>query len=143
MFYNKVILVGNLTRDVEIRYLPSGLAVASTGLAVNRRFKDRDGNLQEETLFIDITIFGRTAEIANQYLKKGRRVLVEGRLRFEQWSDQLGNKRSKHSVVVESLQMMDTKSEENRVEGVEEVKDLSQPKKEVVVPEVEEDEIPF
>jgi len=126
-----------------LNFQPSGLAVASTGLAVNRRFKDRDGNLQEETLFIDITIFGRTAEIANQYLKKGRRVLVEGRLRFEQWSDQLGNKRSKHSVVVESLQMMDTKSEENRVEGVEEVKDLSQPKKEVVVPEVEEDEIPF
>jgi len=108
--YNKVILVGNLTRDLELRYLQSGTAVGNTGLAVNRRFKSASGEQKDETLFIDITFFGRTAEIANQYLKKGSKVLVEGRLKLDSWEDQNGGKRSKHSVVVENMQMLDSRS---------------------------------
>jgi len=109
--YNKVILQGNLTRDVEIRYTPSGTAVGNTGIAVNRRFKAANGEQREETLFIDLTLFGRTAEIAHQYLRKGRSVLVDGRLTLEQWTAQDGTKRSKHSVTVENLQMLGGKDE--------------------------------
>jgi single-strand DNA-binding protein len=108
--FNKVILVGNLTRDVELRYLQSGTAVGTTGIAVNRRFKLSNGEQRDETLFIDITFFGRTAEIANQYLRKGSKVLVEGRLRLDSWEDPSGGKRSKHSVVVENMQMMGSRN---------------------------------
>ena len=109
--FNKVILIGNLTRDIELRYLPSGQAVAKTGIASNRRYKDGGGNQKEETMFIDLTIWGRAAEIANQYTRRGSRVMVEGRLTLEQWTDQNGQKRSKHSVTVESLKMLDRKGE--------------------------------
>jgi single-strand DNA-binding protein len=108
--FNKVILVGNLTRDIELRYLQTGTAVGGTGIAVNRRFKSANGEQKDETLFIDITFFGRTAEIANQYLRKGSKVLVEGRLKLDSWEDQNGGKRSKHSVVVENMQMMDSRN---------------------------------
>lgn len=107
--FNKVILVGNLTRDCELRYLPSGSAVCTTGIATNRRFKNQMGEQKEEVCFIDITFFGRTAEIANQYLGRGKKVLVEGRLKLDQWTDQNGGKRSKHSVTVDNLQMLDSK----------------------------------
>lgn len=107
--YNKVILVGNLTRDVELRYTQGGLAIAKVGLATNRKYKGQDGEQKEEVCFIDVNIFGRTAEVANQYLKKGSKVLIEGRLVLEQWNDQSGQKRSKHSVTAESMQMLDTK----------------------------------
>ena len=109
--YNKVILVGNLTRDIEVRYTPSGTAIGNTGLAVNRKFKAATGEQKEETMFIDITFFGRTAEIANQYLRKGSKVLVEGRLKLDQWTAQDGSKRSKHSVTVENLQMLGNKDD--------------------------------
>jgi single-strand DNA-binding protein len=108
--FNKVILVGNLTRDCELRYLPSGSAVCTTGIATNRRFKNQNGEQKEEVCFIDITFFGRTAEIANQYLSRGKKVLVEGRLKLDQWTDQTGAKRSKHSVTVDNLQMLDAKN---------------------------------
>lgn len=107
--FNKVILVGNLTRDCELRYLPSGSAVCTTGIATNRKFKNQQGEQKEEVCFIDITFFGRTAEIANQYLGRGKKVLVEGRLKLDQWTDQNGGKRSKHSVTVDTLQMLDSK----------------------------------
>lgn len=99
--FNKVILVGNLTRDIELRYTPSGTAVGSTGIATNRKFKGADGRQKEEVCFVDLTFFGRTAEIANQYLRTGSKVLVEGRLQYESWTDQSGQKRSRHSVTVE------------------------------------------
>jgi len=102
-------MLGNLTRDCELRYLPSGGAVCTTGLATNRCFKKTDGSQGEEVCFIDITFFGRTAEIANQYLSRGKKVLVEGRLKLDQWTDQQGVKRSKHSITVETLQMIDTR----------------------------------
>lgn len=111
--FNKVILVGNLTRDPELRYLQSNSAVCNTGIAVNRKFKSQTGEQKEEVCFIDIALFGRTAEIANQYLKKGSKVLVEGRLKLDQWNDQSGAKRSRHSVVVESLKMLDSKGSQD------------------------------
>jgi len=109
--YNKVILVGNLTRDVEVRYTSSGMAIAKVGIATNRRFKSATGELKDETMFIDLTFFGRTAEVANQYLRKGSKVLVEGRLILEQWVAQDGTKRSRHSITVENMQMLDSKSD--------------------------------
>jgi len=109
--YNKVILAGNLTRDVEVRYTPSGTAIGSTGLAVNRKFKSATGEQKDETMFIDITFFGRTAEIANQYLRKGSKVLVDGRLKLDQWTAQDGSKRSKHTITVENLQMLGSRDE--------------------------------
>ncbi len=109
--YNRVILVGNLTRDVEIRYSQSGSAIGKVGIATNRRFKGANGEQRDETMFIDLTFFGRTAEIANQYLRKGSKVLVEGRLVLEQWTAQDGTKRSKHSITVDNLQMLDRPGE--------------------------------
>ncbi len=109
--YNKVIMVGNLTRDIELRYTGSGMAIAKTGIATNRRFRTQSGEQKEETCFIDITLFGRAAEVANQYLKKGSKVLIEGRLIYEQWTDQSGNKRSKHSIAVDNMQMLGGKDE--------------------------------
>ena len=109
--YNRIILAGNLTRDVEIRYTPSGTAIGKVGIATNRKFKAASGEQKEEVMFIDLTFFGRTAEIANQYLRKGSKVLVEGRLVLEQWTAQDGTKRSKHSVTVEHLQMLGSREE--------------------------------
>ena len=107
--FNKVIMAGNLTRDIEIRYLPNGSAVSNTAIATSRKFTAQNGEKKEEVCFIDITFFGRSAEIANQHLRRGSKVLVEGRLSFDQWSDQQGQKRSKHSIVVEAMQMLDSK----------------------------------
>jgi len=104
--YNKIVLLGNLTRDVEIRYSQSGTAIGNCGIAVNRKWKTQTGEQKEEVMFVDITFFGRTAEIANQYLRKGAKVLVDGRLSLDQWTAQDGQKRSKHSVIVENLQML-------------------------------------
>lgn len=106
--FNKIILVGNLTRDIELRYSQGGSAIAKSAIATSRKFTS-NGEKKEEVCFVDITFFGRSGEIANQYLRKGSKILVEGRLQFEQWVDQNGQKRSKHSVIVESMQMLDTK----------------------------------
>lgn len=108
--YNKIIMMGNLTRDVELRYLPSGSALATIGLASNRRFKKQDGSQGEEVCFVDVKLFGRTAEIANQYLRKGSRILIEGRLTLETWNDQSGAKKSKHTITAENMQMLDSRS---------------------------------
>ena len=107
--YNKIVLMGNLTRDVEIRYSQSGSAIGNTGIAVNRKWKSQTGEQKEEVMFIDLTFFGRTAEIANQYLRKGSKVLVDGRLSLNQWTSQDGQKKSKHSITVENLQMIGAK----------------------------------
>lgn len=104
--FNKVVLVGNLTRDIELRYAGSGTAIGGTGIAVSRKFTSANGEKREETCFIDITFFGKQAEIANQYLRKGSKLLIEGRLRLEQWQDQNGQNRSKHSISVESMEML-------------------------------------
>lgn len=109
--FNKVIMVGRLTRNVELKYLPSGSAAATIGLATSRRFKKQDGTLGEEVCFIDARLFGRTAEIANQYLSKGSSVLIEGRLTYESWMDQTGKKNSRHTITADLLQFMDKKSD--------------------------------
>jgi len=108
--FNKIILVGNLTRDIELRYSQGGMGIAKTAIATSRKFTT-NGEKKEEVCFVDITFFGRSAEVANQYLRKGSKILVEGRLNFEQWVDQNGQKRSKHSVVVETMQMLDSKGD--------------------------------
>lgn len=108
--FNKIVIIGNLTRDVELRYLPSNVALATIGLASNRRFKKQDGTMADETCFVDVKLFGRTAEVASQFLIKGSRVLIEGRLSFETWQDQTGAKRSKHTIIAESMNMLDSKS---------------------------------
>ena len=111
--YNKVIIAGHLSKDIEIRYTQSGSAIANTAIASSRKFKGADGQQKEEVLFVDLTFFGRTAEIVNQYLRKGSKVLVDGRLKLDQWTDQQGNKRSRHKVDVESVQMLDGKESGN------------------------------
>jgi single-strand DNA-binding protein len=112
MAYNKTILQGNLTRDVEIRYAQAGTAIGNTGIAVSHKYKTKAGEQKEETLFIDIVAFGRTAEIMNQYVRKGSKVLVDGRLKLEQWEDKNGGgKRSKHTLQIENFQMLDSKQD--------------------------------
>jgi single-strand DNA-binding protein len=107
--FNKVILIGNLTRDPELKYTPKGTAVAKIGLAVNRSWKSETGEAREEVTFIDVDAFGRQAEIIGQYLKKGRPLMVEGRLRLDQWDDKnTGQKRSRLGVVLESFQFLDS-----------------------------------
>jgi len=108
--FNRSVLVGNLTKDIELRYTNGGTALAKTAIATTRKFTS-NGERKEEVCFIDITFFGRSAEIANQYLRKGSKCLVEGRLMFEQWTDQSGQKRSKHSVTVENMVMLDSKKD--------------------------------
>ena len=110
--YNKVILMGNLTRDPEVRYTSGGTAIAKLGMAVNRRWKNQEGQMQEETTFVDVDAFGRQAETIGQYLKKGRPVMVEGRLKLDQWDDkQTGQKRSKLGVVLENFQFLDSRGD--------------------------------
>lgn len=111
--FNKVILLGNLTRDPELRNLQSGQAVATIGLAVNRRWRDQaSGETREETTFVDCEAWGRTAEVMCQYLAKGRPVFVEGRLRLDSWQDKdSGANRSKLKVVIESFQFVDSRGE--------------------------------
>lgn len=104
--FNKVVLVGNLCKDIELRYTSESLAIGASSIAVTRKFSV-NGQKREETCFIDITLFGKQAEIAHQYLQKGSKLLIEGRLRLEQWQDpKSGQNRSKHSVAVESMEML-------------------------------------
>ena len=159
--FNKVILVGNLTRDVELRYLPSGAALARLGLATNRRYKKQDGTQAEEVCYIDANLFGRTAEVANQYLKKGSQVLIEGRLVLESWTDNTGTKRSKHSIAAENMQMLGQRQNANEKVGYGEggyasgyeqqeayqkpSPQVQRPQKEPDLPviDINDDEIPF
>ena len=156
--YNKVVLVGNLTRDVEIRYSQGGAAIGKVGIATSHKWKSQAGEQKEEVMFIDLTFFGRVAEIANQYLRKGSKVLIDGRLVLEQWTAQDGTKRSKHSVTVESMKMLDSKGDNaggsysgqqdggyNQSAPSQPAAPQSQPAPVQQVPEIDidEDEIPF
>jgi single-strand DNA-binding protein len=111
--FNKVMLIGNLTRDPEVRYTPKGTAVTEIGLAVNRFVSGGDtGDRREETTFVDVTLWGKTAELAGQYLKKGRPVFIEGRLQMESWQDKTtGQNRSKLTVVGEAMQFLGGRNE--------------------------------
>jgi single-strand DNA-binding protein len=109
--YNKVILLGNLTRDPQLSYTPNQTAVVDFGLATNRRWTGQDGSVREETCFVDCRAFGRSAENINKYCQKGRPLLVEGRLTFDSWQAQDGSKRSKLRVTVERFQFVGSRAE--------------------------------
>ena len=134
--YNRVILMGNITRDIELRYTQGGTAVTELGLAVNDRHKNSEDKWVDEATFVDVTLWGRTAEIAGQYLGKGSPVLIEGRLKLDIWEKD-GEKRSKLKVVGEKLQMLGSKKDS--------ANEYSEPSKQDK-PEVqydEDDDIPF
>ena len=115
---NKVFLAGNLTRDPELRYTPGGTAVAQFGMAVNRRFKNREGKMQEEATFVDIEVWGRQAETTSEYLSKGSPALIEGRLKLDTWeSKQTGEKRSKLRVVGERVQFLGSRGSRGQNAG--------------------------
>ena len=128
--YNKVIMVGNLTRDIELRYLPSGSAIAKSAIATSFKYKSSTGEQKDEVCFLDFNIFGRSAEVANQYLKKGSKVLLEGRLVFEQWTAQDGSTRSRHSLRVDEMKMLDSKNSNSTPPGhqYQTVRESSSPK---------------
>lgn len=111
--FNKVILVGNLTRDPQVRYTPGGMAVSDVGLAVNRTWFDKQTNQKKEDVtFVDVTLWGRTAEIAGEYLAKGKQVLIEGRLQLDSWDDkETGQKRSKLKVIGENMTMLGSRQD--------------------------------
>ncbi len=113
---NKVMLMGNLTRDPEMSYLPSQTAVVEFGLAVNRKWKNKDGQQQDETCFIECQSFGKQAETLNKYMGKGKPIFIEGRLKFDSWTAQDGSKRSKHKVVIENFQFLPDGSKGNQAE---------------------------
>ena len=122
---NKIIMIGHLARDIELRYTQSQMAIGKTAIAVTRKYT-LNGEKREETCFIDITFFGKQAEIANQYLGKGSKLAVEGYLKFEQWQDNNGQNRSKHSIAVESMEMLSSKDGEPQKSNTYQVSSASQ-----------------
>jgi single-strand DNA-binding protein len=129
---NRVYLMGNLTRDPELRYTPSGTAVASFGLAVNRRYRHGE-EWKEETCFVDVAVFGRQAETVSEYLSKGRQALVEGRLTWRSWEADDGTRRSKHEVVAQNVQFIGGRPSASE----------AAPKDPAPTPDDEDDDIPF
>jgi single-strand DNA-binding protein len=150
--FNKVILIGNLTRDPELRYTPKGTAIAKIALAINRTWKTETGETKEEVTFVDVDAFGRQAETLGQYMKKGRPIMVEGRLKLDTWEDkQTNQKRSRLGVVLESFQFLDfnksaegvgaplpPKSRQPQSAGSE-----TEPPPPDAAPSPEEDDVPF
>lgn len=160
--YNKVILIGNLTRDPELRYLPKGTAVVRLGLAVNRRWRSESGEEREEVTFVDVDAFGRQAETLAQYMKKGRPLMVEGRLKLDSWEDKTTHqKKSRLGVVLESFTFLDSgnRGESGGAQGEEPAprparparpapsqpppQPQAQPPSEDGPPPMEEDDVPF
>jgi single-strand DNA-binding protein len=147
--FNKVFLMGNLTRDPQLSYLPSQMAVVDFGLAVNRRWMGKDGERKEDTCFVDCRAFGRSAENINKYLSKGSPLFVEGRLDFDSWTAQDGTKRTKHRVTVENFQFLGGQGEKSRSATAPSRQNFGAEQKEQVpeatggVAEQGEDDIPF
>ncbi len=144
--YNKVILVGNLTRDPELRYTPNNTAVADLGLAVNRTYQNSQGEMQEDTTFVDITVWGRNAENCSQYLAKGRPALVEGRLTFDSWENQQGERRTKLKVTAQRVDFLGTGGGEGATAPAASQPSVDESPEEIldnVEVEGTEDDIPF
>ena len=142
--YNKVILMGNLTRDPELKYLPSGMAVANLGLAVNRVWTDREsGEKKEEVSFIDLEAWGRTAETMNEYLQKGRPAFVEGRLRQQRWETDDGQSRSRLVVVVERFQFVGGRQDGSEQGGYSQPGDTAPQSSASDAEPTTDDDIPF
>ena len=144
MYYNRVVVVGNLTRDVELKYLASGTAVCDIGLAVNDKKKVGE-KWEDETLFVDITFFGRTAEVLSEYCRKGSCILVEGRLKLDSWVDKDGNKRSKIKIIGERMQMGSKSDNSNGVSSNVESSENEYvgSTEDVVAPTIDDNNIPF
>ena len=152
--FNKVILLGNLTRDPEVRYTPKGSAVCDLGVAVNRVYTTDSGEKREEATFVDVTFWGRTAEVAGEYLKKGRPIFIEGRLQLDSWEDkQSGQKRSKLKVIGETMQLLGGRAAAGAGAAVDESEEdrqsrssgkaISPPPKSSAPAEPDDDKIPF
>jgi len=140
---NKVLLLGNVTRDPEVRYTPKGSAVCDLGIAVNRAYTTDSGEKREEVTFVDVTLWGRTAEVDSEYLKKGRPVFIEGRLQMDSWDDkQTGQKRTRLRVVAENMQLLGGRPP-GGADVTGESRQASAPPKKSAAPEPGEDEIPF
>jgi single-strand DNA-binding protein len=112
--YNKVIFAGHLTRDINLKYTPNNTAIAEFGLAISRKFNDASGTQRTETCFIECQCFGKSAETLNKYVSKGDPIMLDGRLIFQQWTDKDGNKKSRHSVSVDSFQFLKSQTQENQ-----------------------------
>jgi single-strand DNA-binding protein len=136
--YNKIILLGNLVKPIEIKNI-NGANIVNNTIAVNRKFKNKSGQLQEETLFVDVVFFSRTAEIVNQYLTKGSKVMIDGRLKFDQWEKD-GIKHYKHSVVVENMQMVGSPANISNSNQIPQIQATQQNNN---VPTVGDEEVPF
>ena len=132
--YNKVLLMGNLTRDPELKRTSSDMAVAQIGMAVNRRYKDKTGELKEETTFVDCEAWGKTAETMAKYLAKGRPVFIEGRLKLDQWQDKDGNNHSKLKIVIEKFEFVDSRGGQSSTSSTQEAVATAPPA---------DDDIPF
>ena len=140
---NKVFLMGNLTADPELRYTPSGTAVADLRLAVNRRFTSKEGEQKEETLFVDVVVWQRQAENCSQYLSKGRSVMVEGRLKLDSWENQQGEKRSRLRVVAENVQFLGGRPQERAEDRESAAKSGASDEGMPAGEDIGEDDIPF
>ncbi|MGE5209409.1 MAG: single-stranded DNA-binding protein [Alphaproteobacteria bacterium] len=141
---NKVLLLGNVTRDPEVRYTPKGSAVCDLGVAVNRAYTTDTGEKREEVTFVDVTLWGRTAEVASEYLKKGRPVFIEGRLQMDSWDDkQTGQKRTRLRVVAENMQLLGGRPPGGTTDTGGERRQTTAPPKSSAASEPDEDEIPF
>ena len=139
---NKVFLIGNLTRDPELRYTPSGTAIASFGIAVNRNWKGQSGEVKEEVCFVDINMFGRRAEVINEYFSKGNPIFIEGRLQFQQWETKDGQKRNTLRVVAEDFQFIGGKTKKG--EGADSPDETGLNNKQSKAPtDINDEEIPF
>ncbi|MEX0325372.1 MAG: single-stranded DNA-binding protein [Puniceicoccaceae bacterium] len=144
--FNKVLLMGNLTRDPEVRTTPTGMKIAKFGMAVNRRFRTRDNEAREETTFVDLDAFGNQAEIIEKYCQKGSPLFVEGRLRLDQWETQNGEKRSKLAIVVENFQFLGSGGSQERSEEPRGAQDSPRPAQDSGASggdSFDDDEVPF
>ena len=115
--YNKVIMIGNLTRDIELKYIPSGAAIAKSAIATSHKYKTQAGEQKEEVCFLDFDVFGKQAEILNQYVRKGSKVMIEGRLILNRWTAQDGTNRSNHTLRVESFKFLDSKADSQNMQN--------------------------
>ncbi len=140
---NKVFLIGNLTRDPELRYTPSGTAIASFGIAVNRTWTGQSGEKKEEVCFVDINMFGRRAEVINEYFSKGNPIFVEGRLQFNQWETKDGQKRNTLRVVAENFQFMGSPAKKRGTEAEMPGETNTSNKQSMESSDVSDEEIPF
>lgn len=143
--YNKLVMIGNLVRDNEMKYLPSGTAVYRNSIATSHKYKTQSGEQKEEVCFLEFNIIGKMAETANQYLHKGSKVLLEGRLKQENWTTNDGQNRSKHTLLVETMKMLDGKKDGDSTH--QKPQQQSKPQQEKYIPEYDVDdensEIPF